>query len=249
MSGFAKRNINGILGTILFHLVIIVVAMAFQLKQPKPSNEEFMIIDPEFLEEYIQDQKPDDATQAELDEIEIEKYINEIRNVGANSRVNTQYAEIETMSQEEMKKMYEAEMLKEKYGADYEKMINSTYEDYIKDNPETNKQIDKQNNNSSSSSTYSGPALVYVELSNPDRGKSYIHVPVFTCKDGGNVVINITINSDGTVKSATVVSAKSKGDATCISNSARDAALKSKFTPIAGGANETGKITYSFMQQ
>lgn len=250
MSGFFKRNINGILGTILFHLIVIVAAMAFQIKTPHSSEEDYMIIDPEFMEEMTEQEKPDEATQKELDDIEIEKYLNEIRNVGSNNRNNTQYADMEAMSQEELQKKYEAELLKEKYGDDYEKMRNSTYKDYMKEKPENNNtKPDKQNSNNNSSSSYAGPALVYVELENPNRGKSYIHVPVFTCKDGGNVVINITIASDGSVKSATVVSAKSNGDATCISNAAKDAALKSKFTAIAGGKTETGKITYSFMQQ
>ncbi len=248
MSGFFKRNINGILGTILFHLIVIVTAMAFQIKTPHSDKEDYMIIDPAFMEEMLEEEKPDKATQKELDDIEIEKYLNEIRNVGSNNR-NTQNANMQAMSQEDMRKMYEAEMLKEKYGDDYEKMMSSTYEDYMKENQKSNTTTNNQSTNSSSASSYSGPALVYVELENKERGKSYINVPVFTCKDGGNVVISITIASDGSVKSANVVSAKSNGDASCISNAAKEAALKSKFTTIAGGKTESGKITYSFMQQ
>jgi hypothetical protein len=249
MSGFLKRNINGILGTILVHMLIVIVAMAFKLAQPQVNDEDFLIIDPQFMEEMLEEQKPDEATQKELDDIEIEKYINEIRNIGSNNRIKTDYSELEAMTEEELKQKYESELLKEKYGDDYEKMKNSTYEDYMKEQPKNNSQNNKQNNSSSSAGNYAGPALVYVELQNPDRGKSYIHVPVFTCKDGGRIVISITIASDGSVKSATVTSAKSTGDATCISNAAKDAALKSKFTPVAGGKTETGTITYSFMQQ
>ena len=90
---------------------------------------------------------------------------------------------MEAMSQDELQKKYEAELLKEKYGDDYEKMRNSTYKDYMKEKPENNNtQPDKQSSNNNSSSSYAGPALVYVELENPNRGKSYIHVPVFTCR-------------------------------------------------------------------
>lgn len=250
MSKFLKRNINGILGTILFHMLIVVVAMGLKLSVPTGSGDETMIIDPQFMEEIIEEQeKIDQATQKELDDIEIEKYINEIKNVGSSSRIKTEYANIDAMSEAELKKMYESELLKEKYGADYDKRMNSNYEDYMIETPKNNTQKVENNNNNSTSGTYAGPALVYVELKNPDRGKSYIHVPVFTCKDGGKVVIDITIGSDGSVKTATVASTKSSGDGTCISNAARDAALKSKFTPIAGGKTETGKITYSFMQQ
>jgi TonB family protein len=233
-------------------MLIVVVAMAFKLSVPTGSEDETMIIDPQFMEEILEEQeKLDQATQDELDEIEIEKYINEIRNVGSSSRIKTEYANIDAMSEAELKEMYESELLKEKYGADYEKRTSSNNnDDDDKVEPiKTNTQKTENSSNNSTIGTYAGPALVYVELKNPDRGKSYIHVPVFTCKDGGKVVIDITIGSDGSVKTANVASTKSTGDATCISNAARDAALKSKFTPIAGGKTETGKITYSFMQQ
>lgn len=249
MSGFIKRNINGILGTILVHMIIVVVAMAFKLSLPAVSNEDFLIIDPLFMEEMLEKQKPDEATQKELDDIEIEKYLNEIRNIGSNNRNNAENSQVKALSEAELKQKYESELLKEKYGSDYDKMKNSTYEDYIKEQPKNNNQNNKPENNTSSAGNYAGPALVYVELQNKNRGKSYIDVPVFTCKDGGRVVISINIASDGSVKSAIVSSAKSTGDATCISNAAREAALKSKFTPIAGGKTETGTITYSFMQQ
>lgn len=249
MSGFIKRNINGILGTILVHMIIVVVAMAFKLSLPAVSNEDFLIIDPLFMEEMLEKQKPDEATQKELDDIEIEKYLNEIRNIGSNNRNNAENSQVKALSEAELKQKYESELLKEKYGSDYDKMKNSTYEDYIKEQPKNNNQNNKPENNTSSAGNYAGPALVYVELQNKNRGKSYIDVPVFTCKDGGRVVISINIVSDGSVKSAIVSSAKSTGDATCISNAAREAALKSKFTPIAGGKTETGTITYSFMQQ
>lgn len=249
MSGFIKRNINGILGTILVHLIIVVVAMSFTLSHPSANNEEFLIIDPQFMKEMLEKPKPDEATQKELDDIEIEKYLNEIRNVGSNNRTNADNSQAKAMSEAELKQKYESELLKEKYGSEYEKMKNSTYEDYLKEQPKNNNQDTKPEKNASSAGNYAGPALVYVELQNKNRGKSYIDVPVFTCKDGGRVVISISIASDGSVKSATVSSAKSTGDATCISNAAREAALKSRFTPIAGGKTETGTITYSFMQQ
>lgn len=245
MSSFFRKNINGILGTILFHLFVIVIAMAFKVQTIEPKEEGYMIIEPEFFEQFEEQQLNKTNSKTDINDIEIEKYLSDIRNVGGN---NTKYPDIKTMSQEEMRKLYEEEMLKEKYGDDYEKVINSTYEDYLKTNtPEVKN--GNQNQNNESNNSYSGPALVYVELDNPNRGKSYIEVPVFTCRDGGRVVVNIVIGSDGKVKTATVVSASSDGDATCISNAAKQAASNSRFTPITGGGNENGKITYSFIQQ
>ena len=245
MSGFLKRNINGILGTILFHLLVIIVAMAFEIKTLKTEEEAYMIVEPEFFEKFEEQMMDKSNSETDISDIEIEKYLNEIRNVGSN---NSKYPDVKTMSQEEMRKMYEEEMLKEKYGDDYEKVMNSTYEDYLKTNT-ADATNGSQDDNSEINNSYAGPALVFVELDNPERGKSYIDVPVFTCRNGGRVIVNIAIGSDGKVKSATVVSASSNGDAACISNAAKEAALKSRFTPITGGSTEYGKITYSFIQQ
>jgi TonB family protein len=251
MKGFVKRNINGILGTVLFHMIIIVVAMAFKINTPESKEESYMIIDPEFLEEVTQEKEQLEKEIANLDDIEIEKYLNEIRNVGSSSS-KTNYQEIESMSQEELRKMYEAEMLKEKYGDEYEAKMNSTYEDYLKENPKNNTSNDKPNNQTSTSnsgSNYAGPALVYVELDNKNRGQLDVKVPVFTCKGGGKVVISISIGSDGTVKSASVLSSNATGDDACLDEAAKSAALRSRFTSIAGGKTEGGKITYTFIQQ
>lgn len=251
MAKFLKRNINGILGTILFHLIILVVAMGMKLSSPRQNNEEYIIIEPETLEEFEKLNKKENEKQNNLENFDIENYLKEIRNVGGSNPSNAYNSKISAMSEDELRQKYESEILKEKYGSDYEKMKNSTYEDYLKGKEEISSQTDKNlnNNTTKTQASYAGPALVFVELQNPNRGKTYIHVPVFTCENGGRVVIDISIAPDGSVKSATINSAKSNGDASCISNAAKEAALKSKFSPISGGKNETGTITYSFIEQ
>lgn len=208
-----------------------------------------MLIEPTYLEE-IEQEKDITDDESKMGDHEIEKYIQDLRNVGSNYSQEISQEELKAMSQEDIQKMYEEEMLKEKYGDDYEKMMNSTYEDYLNNekSPENNSS-ENNNNSSSSNDNYAGPALVFVELENPNRGKSYIDVPVFTCRDGGTVVIDISIDSDGRVKSASVASVSSSGDGSCISQAAKNAAEKSKFTTIAGGKTEYGKITYQFIQQ
>ena len=223
--------------------------MAFSMKSKVHHEETYMLIETEFLDEIEQDKELTDD-ESELGDVDIEKYIQDLRNVGSNYNQGMSPEEIQAMSQEELQKMYEEQMLKEKYGDDYEKMMNSTYEDYLDPTDNTNNS-DSENQNSSSSSTdnYAGPALVFVELENPNRGKSYIDVPVFTCRDGGTVVIDISIDSDGRVKSASIASVSSTGDGSCISQAAKTSAQKSRFTTLAGGKTEYGKITYQFIQQ
>lgn len=224
--------------------------MAFSIDSKVEYQETYMLIDIEFLEEFDKQNSENASDDSELNDIDIENYMQELRNVGSNFNSEYSNTEIESMSQEELREMYEAEMLKEKYGDDYEKMMNTSYEDYLDESSTSDSNSESSDNQSDSSSeSYAGPALVFVELDNPNRGNAFIDVPVFTCRDGGTVVINITIDSDGSVKSASVGNVSSSGDGTCISNAAKNSALRSRFTTLAGGKTESGKITYQFIQQ
>ncbi|MDD2634248.1 MAG: hypothetical protein PHW82_01975 [Bacteroidales bacterium] len=243
---FFKRNINGILGTLIFHLIIVIIVMASGIKTKVQYQETYMLIEPEYFDEI---EKEKTEMEEKYGDVNIEQYLNEIRNVGSNYRGGASPEELQAMSQEELKAMYEAEMLREKYGEDYEKMMNTSYEDYLEENSAADNKTEPSSENNRLNESYAGPALVFVELDNPKRGKTYIEVPVFTCRHGGSVVINISIDTDGRVKSANVASVKSTGDGSCISNAARNAALNSKFTTAAGGKTEYGKITYQFIQQ
>ena len=252
---FFKRNINAILGTVLFHLTALVVAMFLNIRTTHTHEESYTYVELDFIEEILNESSADKSDNSSVEDFNIEDYISQIRNTGGNYSSQSSSAnnrESMAMSQDELKNKYETELLKEKYGDDYEKMMNNTYENYISesenDGLRNNSQNDK-NNNSSSYSGYSGPALVFVELDNRNRGNSYIDVPVFTCRDGGTVVIGININNDGKVRSVNVISVKSNGDADCIINAAKEAALKSRFTTVSGSGTENGKITYQFIQQ
>ncbi|MDR2011024.1 MAG: energy transducer TonB [Bacteroidales bacterium] len=250
--GIFKGNINALLGTVLFHLIAIAAALMFSISTSTVYKEAYTYVELDFIEEILKESHEEEknSTNVDMENFDIENYITGIRNIGSNySSSDNRTNNVDAMSQEELRKKYESELLREKYGDDYEKITNRTYEDYLSESNSNNTKQSYDNKNNSQSSAYSGPALVFVELENPNRGNSYIHVPVFTCRDGGTVIINITINTDGRVRSANVLSANSKGDASCISNAAKDAALKSRFTTVAGSGTENGKITYQFIEQ
>lgn len=245
---FVKQNINGILGTVLFHLIIIVVCMATRLSIPRQQEETFIVIDPQdFLDESIQEQT--ESEEPHMSDADIDKFLQSLTNVASNNSTNnTKYRNESPMSEADMKAKYEEEFLREKYGNDYDKNVNKTYEDYIDQN-----RLNNDNKSSASQSnpnhTATGKALVFVELENKDRGKAYIHVPVFTCYGGGTVVVDITINSSGKVVSAEIISSSVNSDGECLKTEAKNAALKSKFTKISGTKTEKGKITYQFINQ
>ncbi len=79
------------------------------------------------------------------------------------------------------------------------------------------------------------------------RYATYLHVPAYQCREGGTVVVGITVNREGEVTSAAVEQA-SPGD--CIAERAVQAARASRFNADASAADrQRGTITYVFVAQ
>lgn len=79
------------------------------------------------------------------------------------------------------------------------------------------------------------------------RTATYLHVPAYQCREGGTVVVGITVNRNGEVTNASVEKA-SPGD--CIAERAVQAALASSFNADAGAPDrQRGTITYVFVAQ
>lgn len=79
------------------------------------------------------------------------------------------------------------------------------------------------------------------------RMATYLHVPAYQCREGGTVVVGITVNRNGEVVNAAVEKA-SPGE--CIASRAVQAALASTFNADAGAPDkQRGTITYVFVAQ
>lgn len=249
------KHINAILITIILHLAVLIFAMLYKLNNQNISSSSYMYVMPEFLDN-TETKTEEELNEEKLEDIDIENYIGEIRNIGSSSKI-TSTKQVESMSQEELKLKYETEILAEKYGQNLSYNTNNANKNTStttlnKDKQDIKNKENTQINKDNINSNYSGAALVFVDLENKNRSNVHVHVPVFTCKDGGSVIIKISVASNGSVKNANLVSAKSSvigGNTECIVNEARQAALKSQFTSIAGASIEYGTITYQFIQQ
>jgi len=196
----------------------------------------------------MEDKSQSSETEDEMmtDE-QIDQYLQNLGITGSNYSGSSTYKPTpgQTMSEADMKAMYEESFLREKYGDNYDDAQNRTYEDYI----DQSRMEQYQSSSQSRNVVKSGPALVYAELDNKQREASYLHVPVFTCEGSGVVVVRISVASSGKVSSAEVVSSNLTADVECLTNAARNAALRSAFSKISGNKTEGGKITYTFVRQ
>ena len=94
-----------------------------------------------------------------------------------------------------------------------------------------------------------GRVLVSFSLLSPTRTSVDLEVPGYRCEGGGEVVVNVTVNSSGSVVSAAVDGRFSTSD-DCMHSTALSPARRSRFN-IDNNAPERhqGTITYTFVPQ
>ncbi len=244
---FIRKNINGILGTILFHLIVVIICLACKINTIEKEAEGYIIIDPQDFEPKEEILSEDESMMTDE---EIAQYMQNLGHTGSNysGTYNLQQSgsQSEAMSQEEMQKMYEEAILREKYGDKYDEAMDKTSEDYI---DPTRMETYQSQYGEQRNVVRKGNALVYAEPDNSARESTFLKVPVFTCQGSGVVVVRVAIASSGKVNSVEVISSELTSDAECLTNAARNAALNSRFSKISGNKSEGGKITYTFVKQ
>lgn len=94
---------------------------------------------------------------------------------------------------------------------------------------------------------YQGPSVVSYSL--PGRKATWLPVPSYQCETGGPVIVDLVVNAQGEVVSATVDAANSSTDP-CLQEAAIAAARASTFTKRTDSAeDQAGSITYLFVAQ
>ncbi len=81
-----------------------------------------------------------------------------------------------------------------------------------------------------------------------DRNAYYLPPPIYTCIEGGKVVINITVDADGYVQEATFNDKSSGTNNYCLIDNAIAYALKARFS-AASRSGQIGTITYLFQSK
>ncbi len=94
---------------------------------------------------------------------------------------------------------------------------------------------------------YKGPSVLYWILDG--RRAFSLPIPVYKCRGGGDVTIQIYVGRNGYVQKAAVVADASVADE-CIRSAALDAAKRSRFSKSDTADDpQIGQITYRFIAQ
>lgn len=85
-----------------------------------------------------------------------------------------------------------------------------------------------------------------ISFSLKDRKKIHIPIPVYLCEENGIIVVNITVNSKGTVTN-TYLNTSSNSSNECLIGHALEYAKQSVFSADPSKPSQIGSITFSFI--
>jgi hypothetical protein len=254
MLHFIKEHKNGILGTIIFHLVLVNLFLIVRISTMKQEDTSQIII--EFPEE--EQEKPKETRSIpRMDNISVDDYIEKnYSNYAAKlSKLNEAekklYGDYQAQGQQqEMNEEYKKKVIQEALGEEYEKYFNQEVNS-SKDLPEPGKQTMKKEtkeNPPGEKTYYKGPTTITYELEN--RYDVYMPVPVYKCEGGGIVSLSIWVDPTGNVIKASIDELQENTGNDCLVEAALNAAHNSKFNAEPSAPEkQQGTLTYQFIPQ
>ena len=230
-----RNTLNGILGTIIFHMVIVILFLIIKLGDVKRKHLETLQI--EFLNELI---KIEDLLAEENETpVNIQPLDAQIaKNIAVNV-ADELNQEISTDNYvEEIKKELGIEELNQQLSRD---LSDDNSPEFI-ENIENNKTKEKPKQEK-----YKGKTRITVNLSNREIRRQ--DVPVYRCEAGGVIVIQIMVDQTGNVINANYSNQSGSKDE-CLVEEAINYSYRFLFSAdFTAEARQKGTITFEFIPQ
>ncbi len=240
MREFFRENINGILGTVIFHLLLVVFFMAGRLS----------VFDQEHLAAIMIDFQAQDPELPELLEQEnrtrYEYYLDNIlrRNIAVDEAIERpvpdQFQNINPETMQELDQRM-AEILRQAALGNMP---------VLQEIPEISMEESKPQEieEKKAEEPYTGPTNIYYKLDG--RRALWLPVPIYKCPDKGNVTVDILVNQLGYVIQARVLAIAANFNEECLFDAAISAALKARFNHSSSApVRQAGTITFHFQPQ
>jgi hypothetical protein len=247
-----KKNegkVVGVLGTIIFHLIIAILIMSFQIRSLKVQSRDLYEI------EFLAEEDPSEADRLiEVPVTTIEKILqgdeemlNIARNLAnkADPRVNPDDY-IDMVKEELIKsgKLSADNYIDEQKKAAEKPDENLAFDDESKVKDDENKPTESQE----MAANYQGPTRIYYELEG--RNHTYLPIPIYKCQGSGKVALRIEVNQKGSVEKTQVIASESTTSDQCLIEAAVRAAVITRFSSsISAPKVQVGTLTYHFVAQ
>lgn len=247
MLDFIERHKEGILGTIIIHLVLatIVLIMKINTIQNRETALNVNLLTEEEVKELLdpEEKKEDQVRQKEIFTPAEREYLG-MRNIGTNEADQKASDRIDQMVNDIKNELN----IKDPSPADRQQ----TPQQAPSENAIPDKTI-KEDKTITRSSTgvrtfYKGPTTVSYYLDG--RYHENLPIPVYKCQGNGKVVLKIDVNQQGYVVNFEIDRAQSNIPDACILETAERAAKTTRFNIVTTGpAIQKGTLTYIFIAQ
>ncbi|MDD2562909.1 MAG: hypothetical protein PHU27_01665 [Salinivirgaceae bacterium] len=241
-----NRHRIGIIGTLIFHLVLLTIAYLSEINQHIP--ETFLVlIDPDTL-----DETPEEEVERLKEELskEVDKLYEQLdRNDPIkNVAVNKDY-------EEQKPTEFKPDMTDEEYERELVRnsLDQKEFEKYIENKPTLEEEEiaipvkKKEKKEKSQKSAYKGPGTVVYFLKG--RTSIYLDIPAYTCEGSAQVTIDIEVDPSGRVFKASLNSEKSNYASDCYKNAAIESAKSAIFSSVETSGRQKGTIEFQFIAQ
>ncbi|MBK9391479.1 MAG: hypothetical protein IPN68_15310 [Bacteroidetes bacterium] len=244
-----EGKLVGILGTVIFHLIVAIIIMSFQLRSLKVQSRDMFEI--EFLAE---EKTKEDEQLKEIPVTSIEKILqgdeemlNIARNLAnkADPRVNRD--DYIDMVKEELIKS--GKLSENNYIDEQKKQADKPDENLaFKDESKVKDDQDKATESQEMAANYKGPTRIYYELEG--RNHTYLPIPIYKCEGSGKVALRIEVSQKGIVEKTLVIASESTTSDQCLIEAAVKAALITRFnSDLKAPKTQTGTLSYQFVAQ
>ena len=241
---------NGILGTVIFHLVLLILFLSFRLHDNMNRQQLIEVkLEAEDASDLVKKMEEAEQEKAELQkkiDMQADGLIR--RNIGVNltdkteDDINTEKFIQQFANDNNLKAFEKLENPEDQQKAEEPRPENQENSIVDKEKPQDT------STPKGSKQVYKGPTNIYYELEG--RKVRYLPVPVYKCEGAGKVVIEIYVNPTGEVISSSILKDQSSSDDDCLYNTAADYASHTLFTSNPGApARQRGVLTYIFVAQ
>ncbi len=242
------KHKNGIIGTLLFHCILLTIAIIAEVRQNEPTVFQ-VLVDPETLDEV-----PEEKMKKEIDKIskELEKLMERIEKQPIQNVVREQKDDIYKPTQikpEMTQEEYEREVIRNSLSPEEFQRYIENQPKMPGDEPVAESKLSKPKVEESQPKMVESKGLSTVVYYLDGRKAFYINVPAYRCEGASKVVVNIVVSPEGAVVSAVIDEAKSTLLTDCYRRAALESANSALFEPISERKRQNGRIEYFFLPQ
>ena len=234
-----KEDKAGLYITIIFHLVVIIVLLAYQIDSTLKKEESFVL-------DFSKQEEIERIRKEEAFKEDISKRLDDLIAAARSSSDPVRNIAVDAGSRLKDDRNTDADQLyKDAERLAQELRDGQQLEDAREETVEM--ETPRKKEDDSKKKEYSGPSVLSYNLDG--RKARHLKIPAYRCYGSGDVTVIITVNNAGMVVNAKVLDSVSSSDK-CLRDFAVRAARLSRFSASATAPpNQTGEILYRFIAQ